>query len=116
MQVIYLFMAALCNRAGHYIFALWFLLSSTFLPAALRAAQNCRYLIYSEADFEVFRPAGPIGATRCTDGGEIWHGGGDVLYVLLIRAIFLEVWELERYDTAEVTFKVSQCHCYWCCS
>ena len=33
-----------------------------------------RYLIYSEADFEVFRPAG---ATRCTDGGEIWHGGGD---------------------------------------
>jgi len=24
-----------------------------------------RYLIYSQADFEVFRPAG---ATRCTDG------------------------------------------------
>jgi len=36
------------------------------LPAALRAAQICRYLVYSEADFEVFRPAG---ATRCTDGG-----------------------------------------------
>jgi len=36
-----------------------------FLPAALRAAQACRYLIYSEAEFEVFRPAG---ATRCTDG------------------------------------------------
>ena len=35
------------------------------------AAQCCRYLIYSEADFEVFRPTG---ATRCT---EIWHGGGD---------------------------------------
>ena len=32
-----------------------------------------RYLIYSETDFEVFRPAG---ATRCTDVGEIWHGGG----------------------------------------
>ena len=31
----------------------------------LRSA-NCRYLIYSEADFEVFRPAR---ATRCTDGG-----------------------------------------------
>ena len=30
------------------------------------------YLNYPEADFEVFRPAG---ATRCTDGGEIWHGG-----------------------------------------
>ena len=32
------------------------------LPAALRAAQTCRYFVYSEADFEVFRPAG---ATRC---------------------------------------------------
>jgi len=48
-----------------------------FLPAALRAAQTCRYLVYSEADFEVFRPAG---ATRCTDGGEIWHGGGSLLH------------------------------------
>ena len=36
-----------------------------FLLAALRAAQSCRYFVYSEADFEVFRPAG---ATRCTDG------------------------------------------------
>jgi len=35
---------------------------------------TCRYLIYSEAHFEVFHPAG---ATRCTDWGEIWHGGGD---------------------------------------
>ena len=47
------------------------------LPAALREAQICRYLVYSEADFEVFRPAG---ATRCTDGGEIWHGGGDLFH------------------------------------
>ena len=47
------------------------------LPAALRAAQRaCTvYLSYSEADFEVFLPAG---ATRCTDGGEIWHEGGDL--------------------------------------
>ena len=29
-----------------------------------------RYLIYSEADFAVFRLAGTI---RCTDGGEIWQ-------------------------------------------
>jgi len=42
----------------------------SFLTAALRTAQTCRYLVYSEADFEVFHPAG---ATRCTDGGEIWH-------------------------------------------
>ena len=45
------------------------------LPAALCTAQACQYLIYSEADFEVFRPAG---ATRCTDWGEIWRGGGDL--------------------------------------
>jgi len=51
----------------HILFTLYLWL----LPAALRAAQACRYLIYSEADFEVFRPAG---ATRCTDRGEIWHG------------------------------------------
>jgi len=31
-------------------------------------------LTNSETDFEVFRPAW---ATRCTDGGEIWHGGGE---------------------------------------
>jgi len=42
--------------------------------------QIAGYLIYSEADFEVFRPAG---ATRCTDGGEIWQGGG-----LRLRAKF----------------------------
>ena len=28
------------------------------LPAALRAPQICRYFVYSEADFEVFRPTG----------------------------------------------------------
>ena len=49
------------------------------LPAALRAAQACRYLIYLEANFEVFRPTG---ATRCTDGGEIWRGRGDLLLAL----------------------------------
>jgi len=36
--------------------------------------QSAGYLSYSEADFEVFRLAG---VTRCTDGGEIWHGGED---------------------------------------
>jgi len=30
--------------------------------------------MYSEADCEFFRPAG---ATRCTDEGEIWRGGGE---------------------------------------
>ena len=41
------------------------------------------YFIHSEADFEVSRPAG---ATCCTDGGEIWHGGGDLCP--LLRAKF----------------------------
>jgi len=40
----------------------------------LREAHTCRYLVYSEANFEVFRPAG---ATRCTDGGEIWPKFGE---------------------------------------
>jgi len=40
-----------------------------FTGSIVRSATR-RYLIYSEADFEVFRPAG---ATRCTDWGEIWH-------------------------------------------
>ena len=44
----------------------------TFQPTALRAAQSAGYLIYSEADFEVFRPAG---ATRCTDGAGTEEAG-----------------------------------------
>ena len=53
--------------------------SSTRTPVFLKTSSIARsakrrYLSYSEADFEVFRPAG---VTRCTDGGEIWHGGGD---------------------------------------
>ena len=59
------------------LFLLWELTLLPFLPAALREAQICRYLVYSEADFEVFRPAG---ATRCTDGGEIRHGEGHLLH------------------------------------
>ena len=42
---------------------------SVFTGSIARSATR-QYLIYSEADFEVFRPAG---ATRCTDVGEIWH-------------------------------------------
>ena len=35
-----------------------FLFAFSLLPAALRAAQTCRYLVYSEADSEVFTPQG----------------------------------------------------------
>jgi len=54
------------------------------LPAALRAAQSDSYLSYWEADFEVFHPAG---ATCCTDGGEIWHGGSSMPYFTPIGAM-----------------------------
>jgi len=45
-----------------------------FITGSIAHSAKRRYLSYSEADLEVFRPAG---VTRCTDGGEIWHGGGD---------------------------------------
>jgi len=32
----------------------------------------------------------------------------------LVRAIFPEVWEFERFQTVEMIFKVTQCHWYWC--
>jgi len=44
------------------------------ITGSIARSATRRYLSYSEADFEVFRPAG---ATRCTDRGEIWRGGGD---------------------------------------
>ena len=43
------------------------------LPAVLRAAQTCRYLVYSEADFEVFalqgRHVAPMGVKFGTEEG-----------------------------------------------
>ena len=72
-RAVYCIEGGLCN--GTWMWAsIEGLTIAVSLLAALRAAQTCRYLIYSEADFEVFRPTE---ATRCTDGGEIWHGGGD---------------------------------------
>jgi len=47
------------------------LFSEKVITGSIARSATRRYLIYSEADFEVFRPAG---ATRCTDGGEIWQG------------------------------------------
>jgi len=44
------------------------------ITGSITRSATRRYLIYSEADFEVFRPAE---ATRCTDWDEIWRGGGD---------------------------------------
>jgi len=78
-------MAALRSRCGHYIYSRpriasakaegCYVLVVLFITGSIAQSATCRYLIYSEADFKVFRPAG---ATRCTDLGEIWHGGGDL--------------------------------------
>ena len=35
--LIFCFMAALCNRVGRYIFALWFLSSASFFPRLISA-------------------------------------------------------------------------------
>jgi len=43
------------------------------ITGSIARSATRRYLIFSEADFEVFRPAG---ATCSTDWGEIWHPGG----------------------------------------
>jgi len=59
----------------------------SLITCSIGGSATCRYLIYSEADFEVFRPAA---ATRCTDWGEIWHGGGDL--GPLLRAKFHPKW------------------------
>jgi len=48
--------------------------SNLLITGSIARSASRRYLIYSEVDFEVFRPAG---ATCCTDGGEIWRGGGN---------------------------------------
>ena len=54
------------------------------------AKRKRRYLINLEADFEVYRPAG---ATRCTHGDEIWHGGGDLSKVVgYIRRLYIGKW------------------------
>jgi len=53
------------------MFCFWHPQCVDFLPHnTTTPSATCRYLIYSEADFEVFRPPG---ATRCTDWGEVWH-------------------------------------------
>ena len=50
---------------------------SQLITGSIARSAKRRYLSYSEGDFLVFRPAG---ATRCTDGGEIWHGLVDRRY------------------------------------
>jgi len=58
---------------SHYGFRNFLYWSFLFLiTGSIAQSATCQYLIYSESDFEVFRPAEAI---CCTDWGEIWHGG-----------------------------------------
>jgi len=47
---------------------------SHVFTGSIACSAKRRYLSYPDADFEVFRSAG---ATHCTNGDKIWHGGGD---------------------------------------
>jgi len=51
--------------------------STSLLNCVFTSSASRRYLVYSEADFEVFRPAG---ATRCTDGVKFGMEEGTVLH------------------------------------
>jgi len=44
----------------------WLFARSVLITGSITRGVSRLYLVYSEADFEVFRPKG---ATRCTDGG-----------------------------------------------
>ena len=61
----------------YFFFDERFLLNSPkhVITCSITRSARRRYLSYSEANFEVFRPAG---ATHCTDGGEIWQARGDL--------------------------------------
>jgi len=52
-------MAALWNRAGHYIFVLWFLFSFFFFTGSNARSASRRYLIYSKRPIlRFFAPQG----------------------------------------------------------
>jgi len=61
-----------------------FRILSIFTSSIARSATR-RYLIYLEADFEIFFRL--AGATRCTDGGESWYGGGDRRTLLRAKSV-----------------------------
>jgi len=64
------------------------------ITGSIARSATRRYLIYSEADFEVSRPAG---ATRCTDWGEIWRGGRDFRYRSPKTEILLRFYQNVEY-------------------
>jgi len=51
--------------------------TASIITGSIASSASRRYLVYSEADFEVFRPAG---ATRCTDGMRFGTEDGTLLH------------------------------------
>ena len=75
-----------CNRPSTGTCAMSSCYKIDIFTGSIAQSANCRYLIYSEADFEVFRPAG---ATRCTDGVKFgMEEGTDLTDCPLLHAKF----------------------------
>ena len=74
MAVILYYTQPLCGHLHSIQWRLWLDRDFTFyiVTGSIERSAKRRYISYSEADFEVFRPTE---ATRCTDGSEIWHRG-----------------------------------------
>jgi len=61
-------------RSGPKVYIQLIIPKLSIITGSIARSASRRYLIYSDADVEVFRPAG---ATRCIHGNEIWCGWGD---------------------------------------
>jgi len=71
---------------------LWLTAASTQFKVSLYSVER------NLADFEVFRPAG---ATRCTDGGEIWRKTSKS--AILITLLFIDVSASRRKPSSGLT-------------
>jgi len=78
-------------------FTSFHVLSVLLLPACLREAQPCRYCFYPVVQKWVFRP---VGATRCPDKREIWHGGA----VPNFTFIWAEMWDYSPQNCQNLEF------------
>jgi len=94
-----LVMAALCNRAGHYIFALWFLLSF-YHPANFNGFRVLAALLHGTAVVGVSQ-------TAALNRGRHLYSAGRPLrwalaHILVVSSIFLSFFLFPRLSSAVV--------------